>query len=154
VKYEWDFGDGNRAATTSNEVAQNYYVVGDSILIKLDAFSARNCITTFAARIKVAQQDSTRNTDHSFTGNLKDWNLFPTPFRDELKLSVILDRNQSFRLDFFTPDGSWVQGWIFQVKKGENLFTLDKIDRLASNVLYFATSTYNNTKHFDKVFKY
>lgn len=154
VKYEWDFGDGNRATTTNNEVAQNYYVVGDSIRIKLEAFSSRNCITTFTARIKVSPQDSLRSIDHSFTGNLKDWNLFPTPFHDNLKLSVVLERNQPVRLDFFIADGSWVQGWIFQGTKGENLFTLDKIDRLMPNVLYFATSIYNNVKHFDKVFKY
>lgn len=154
VQYRWDFGDGTKAVTDTNTVTQHYFVVGDSIPVKLIAVSERNCMTAFAASIAVTPQTKPVIADHSFTGNLKDWNLFPTPFHNDLKLSVILDRVQPVRLDFFTADGSWVRSWQFPGKKGENLFTLDKLETLKSNVLYFATSIYNNQKHFDKVFKY
>ena len=152
--YDWDFGDGNKAITNTNTVSENYYPDHDTATIRLITYSDRKCMTAFTSLVTVTPQAKTVIPDHSFTGNLKDWNLFPTPFHNELKLSVILDRIQQVRLDFFTPDGSYVSSWQFSGKKGENLFTLDQLQTLAPNTLYFVSSIYNNQKHFDKVYKY
>jgi hypothetical protein len=76
------------------------------------------------------------------------------PFRDELKLSVVLRKNETVRLDLFTAEGSWVRAYEFAGKKGENLFHLQKLDGLAAGVVYFVTGIYNGEKHYDKIYKY
>jgi hypothetical protein len=92
--------------------------------------------------------------NRSFNGNLKDWNVFPIPFHNELKVSAILQRNETVRIDLFTADGSWVESWHFGGRKGENLFKLDKLETLRPNVVYIITGFYNGVKHADRVFKY
>lgn len=152
-QYQWNLGDSHPAVTTSNKMEQNYYTRSDSVVAKVIAISERNCKTEFTACIKIGKPDSLVFVDHSWTGNLKDWNVFPVPFHNELKLSVILKRNENVRVDLFTGDGSWVRSWQFGGKKGENLFTLDKIDNLSAGVMYFISAFYNNEKHSDKIYK-
>ncbi|MCK9404559.1 MAG: hypothetical protein M0Q26_14300 [Chitinophagaceae bacterium] len=154
VKYKWDLGDGNTANTITNKILQNYYVAGDSIRVQVWAISQRNCITKFTATIKVNPQAAIIVPDLSRTGNLKNWNVFPTPFRSQLKVSLVLKKNESVKIDLFTADGMWIRTWSFPGKKGENLFHLDKLEGLAANVTYLVTGIYNGEKHFDKVYKY
>lgn len=152
--YQWDLGDSHKAVTFSNKINQAFYTRADSVLVKVMAVSERNCATEFTASLKIGAMDSVKIPDHSWTGNLKDWNLFPMPFHNELKLSVILKRNETVRIDLFTALGQWVRSWQFSGKKGENLFQLDKLEGLASYVTYFITGFYNGEKHSDKIFKY
>ena len=152
-QYQWNLGDSHPAVTTSNTMEQNYYTRADSVVVRVMAVSERNCKTEFTACIKIGKPDSLVFADHSWAGNLKDWNVFPVPFHNELKLSVILKRNENVRVDLFTVDGSWVRSWQFGGKKGENLFTLDKIDVLPVGVMYFITAVYNGEKHSDKIYK-
>jgi hypothetical protein len=154
ASYEWDLGDSRKAVTFSNKMVENYFTRADSVTVKVRAVSERNCPTDFVAMLKVGRPDSAVLTDHSWTGNLKDWNVFPVPFHNELKLSVILRRAENFRVDLFTGDGSWIRSWQFKGIKGENLFALDRVAELPAGVLYFITATYNGEKHFDKIYKY
>lgn len=154
VQYEWDVGGKIDALTAASSVDQNFFIRSDSVRVKVRAISERNCISEFTACVKIGKPDTLLFADKSFAGNLKDWNLFPVPFHDELKLSVILKRNETVRVDLFTADGSWIRYWERKGFKGENLFTLDNISSLASGVLYFVTAVYNGEKHFDKIYKY
>ena len=122
--------------------------------IQVKAISERNCITNFNSSVKVDQRIKDSIPDYSFTGNLKDWNVFPIPFHNELKVSVILKRNETVRMDLFTMDGRWARSWQFAGKKGENLFQLNNLENLPANVFYLITAVYNNEKHFEKLFKY
>ena len=154
LKYQWDIGNGNTINTSSNTISQNYYIVSDSLPIRVKAISERNCITPFNGFIKVdpAVIDSIAN--HSFIGNLKDWNVFPIPFHQELKVSVILKRNETVRMDLFTMDGRWVRSWQYVGRRGENLFSLNNLENLTANVFYLITGIYNSEKHFEKLYKY
>ncbi|MES2331158.1 MAG: hypothetical protein V4539_16255 [Bacteroidota bacterium] len=152
--YSWDFGDGNKAVTTTPDISQRYYKVGDSIPVGVDAISARNCITHFSTWIKVLPEDVLPKRDAFLTGNLKDWNVFPVPFHDHLKVSVILERKQDVEIQLFTGEGKLVRSWVKHGDKGENLFALEGVETLNTRVMYFITAIYNGQKHFDKVFKY
>jgi hypothetical protein len=154
VNYQWDFGNGFKSSSSSGLMFQNYYTRADSVRVSVTGVSLRNCKTEFSAWVKIKHTDSVVVADHSFAGNLKDWNLFPVPFHNELKLSVILIKNETVKLDLFTADGSWVRSWQFSGKRGENLFHLDKVSDLPTGVVYFVTGYYNNEKHFDKILKY
>lgn len=154
VQYQWDLGDSLRAVTFSNSLHQNYYVQSDSLPIKVRAVSAHNCITEFTSSLKVGARDTMVIPDHSFTGNLKDWNVFPVPFHNECKLSVILQRNQAVRVDLFTVEGKWVRSWQYKGIKGENLFLLDRITDLPTGIMYLITGVYNGEKHYDKIYRY
>ncbi|MES2331316.1 MAG: hypothetical protein V4539_17060 [Bacteroidota bacterium] len=152
--YVWDFGDGNKAITSTPEISQRYYKVGDSIPVGVDAISARNCITHFSTWIKVLPEDALPKRDEFVTGNLKDWNVFPVPFHDHLKVSVILERKQDVAIQLFTGEGKLIRAWTKHGEKGENLFTLDGVETLNTRVMYFITAIYNGGKHFDKIYKY
>ncbi len=152
--YSWDLGDGRKAVTFSNKLEENFYTRGDSLVVKVKAMSERNCATEFTASLTIGAMDTVVIPDHSRVGNVKDWNLFPLPFHSELKLSVILKRNETVRVDLFSALGQWVESWEFNGKKGENLFYLDKLEKLLPNVTYFITGFYNGEKHFDKIYKY
>ena len=152
--YEWDFGDSRKAVTFSNRMQQNYFTRNDSVVVRVRAVSERNCITEFESVVRVGKPDTSVLTDHSWAGNLKDWNVFPVPFRDLLKLSVILKRSEMVKVDLFTADGSWVRSWSFKGAKGENLFVLDQLSGLSAGVMYFITGVYNGEKHIDKIYKY
>ena len=154
VKYRWDMGDGNKFNTTNNKVFENYLVSGDTLLMQVWAYSQRNCITKFSTFIKVAQQRKDSIPNLSITGYIKDWNWFPSPFRLKLRVSVILSQAEQVNIQMFTADGAFVRSWSLSGQKGENVFTLDKLEGLASNVTYLVTATYNGIKHFDKIFKY
>ncbi len=154
AQYQWDLGDGRKAVTFSNKLTENFYTHVDSVVVKLVAVSERNCASSFSACVKVGAMDTVTIPDHSFMGNLKDWNLFPMPFHDQLKLSVILKRAETVRVDLYTTLGQWVRSWEFKGTKGENLFLLNGAENLTSNVIYFITGTYNGQKHFDKIYKY
>jgi hypothetical protein len=154
AQYQWDLGDSLRAVTFSNTLRQNFYTNADSLVLKVKAISDRNCITAFSTVLRVGVMDTVVVPDRSFAGNLKDWNVFPVPFHNELKISVILQRNENIRLDLFTFSGAWVRGWQFSGKKGENLFSLNGIADLSAAVMYILTGVYNNEKHSAKIYKY
>lgn len=154
VQYHWNLGNGEVLITSVDTLVANYYRAGDSIPVTLDAVSERNCISHFTASVKVSPQTTLPKSDDSFQGNLKDWNIFPVPFHDHLKVSLQLLRAQQVRIDLFTVEGSWVKTWQFSGVQGENLFTLDHLDALPSNIVYVMTGYYDGKKHFDKLFKY
>jgi hypothetical protein len=154
LEYRWVLGNGEKLNTSVDTLLANYYASGDSILVSLDAVSERNCLTHFSSYLKVAAQTAIAKTDHSFKGNLKDWNVFPVPFHDHLKLSLQLLKPQTVRIDLFTVEGAWVRSWNFSGVKGENLFSLDHLETLAPNLVYLITGLYDGKKHFDKLFKY
>ncbi|HVZ25869.1 MAG TPA: hypothetical protein VG842_07445, partial [Sediminibacterium sp.] len=153
-EYHWDLGNGKQFVSTDKTVAEHFYVVADSIAIQLKAVSAYNCQTDFMAFLKVLPPSPVVLKDASISGNLKDWNLFPIPFHDHLKLSVILERSEQIRLDMFTAEGKWVRSWIKKGNRGENLFPLEGVDQLPSQVVYYVTANYNGKKHFDTIIKY
>ncbi len=154
MQYQWDIGNGNTINSSSNAISQNYYLVSDSLPIRVKAISERNCITTFNGFIKVDPAIIDSIPNHSFIGNLKDWNVFPIPFHQELKVSVILKRNETVRMDLFTMDGRWVRSWQYVGRRGENLFSLNNLENLTANVFYLITGIYNSEKHFEKLYKY
>lgn len=154
VSYRWDLGNGRKFTSTSNRIIENYYTSGDSIPVKVWATSARNCTTLFTTSIKVGALQKDTLPDHSWTGGVKDWNVFPIPFRDQLSITAVLKRNETVRVDLFAADGKWVRSWSLAGRKGENLFKLSDLDNLTQNVVYFITAVYNGEKHFDKIYKY
>jgi hypothetical protein len=154
ASYEWDLGDNRKVVTLSNTMTQNYFVQDDSVHVKVRAISERNCIAEFTASLKVEAPGENVIIDRSWIGNLKDWNLFPNPFHDNLKASVILKRNETIRFDLFTADGAWVKGWVKTGRKGENLFQLEGVETLAANVVYIITAIYNGERHADKIYRY
>ncbi len=153
ASYEWDLGDGKLITTAADRMLHHFYSTSDSIEIKLWAISERNCITPFTGTLKVGARLVDSITDHSYTGNLKDWNVFPIPFHNELKVSVILKQNETVRIDLFMVDGRWIKSWMLAGKKGENLFLLNGIEGLPNKVIYLITGIFNGEKHFDKIYK-
>ncbi len=151
--FHWDFGDGTKAITKDSVVQQHYYKAADSLLVQVDAISQRNCITHFSGWLRVLPEPTPPQREAFVRGNLKDWNVFPIPFQDHLKVSVVLKRKQAVRLDLFSSDGRRVMSWIKTGVEGENLFRLEGLASLPSGVVYLITAVYNNEKHFDKVFK-
>jgi hypothetical protein len=154
VSFIWDLGNGRKMVSASNTMLQNYFMRTDSVRVKATAVSERNCKTDLVTVLKIGKPDTLVLTDHSFTGNLKDWNLFPLPFHNDLQLSVILQHNETIRLDLFTAEGSWIRSWQFSGRKGENLFHVNKTDDLPAGVLYYVACFYNGQKHFDKIYRY
>lgn len=152
--YHWDFGNGRQINTASNTVNESYFISSDSIPVKVWATSQRNCTTLFTTFVSVGPMHEKKLVDHSFTGKVKDWNLFPLPFHDVLKLTVILARAENVKLDLFTTDGKWIRSWTYKGIKGENLFTISNTSDLIPGVLYFITGYYNNQQHTDKIYKY
>ncbi len=153
ASYQWDLGDSKLITTTADTMLQNYYTTSDSIAIRLWAISERNCITPFTGTIRVGARVVDTIPDRSYAGNLKDWNVFPIPFHNELKVSAILKRNETVRMDLFTVDGRWIKSWTLAGKKGENLFLLNGIEGLPKNIIYLITGIFNGEKHFDKIYK-
>lgn len=152
TSYKWDLGNGNVFENKSNRVTEVYYMSGDSIPIQLWAISERNCKTAFTSYVSVSAMDKKVLPDNSFTGTVKDWNVFPIPFQHELKVTAILQRNENVRLDLFTADGKWIKTWTLAGKKGDNVFTLNTSD-LKANIMYFIVGFYNGEKHTDKIYK-
>lgn len=152
--FHWDFGDGNQAVTTDSIVRQRYYKTGDSVLVQVDAVSARNCVTHFSTWLTVLPEAAAPKRPLFVTGSVKDWNVFPIPFHDYLKVSVVLKRKQEVRIDLYSADGKRIKSWMKSGAPGENLFNLEGADQLTAGVLYFMTAVYNGEKHFDKLYKY
>jgi len=153
VIYQWNTGNDSVFTSPNNTVLQNYYTASDSIPVSVVAISERNCKTSFSGYLKVSPASTITIANNSFTGNLKDWNVFPTPFHDHLKVSVVLVRAQPLAIDLFTADGKWVRQWTFPGAKGENLFDLD-VSGLTPNITYLIASVYNNAKHSSTIYKY
>lgn len=153
VMFQWNLGNGRSVQTQQATIQEYYYQSSDSIPIQLTAVSARNCITHFHSWVKVGDMKNNTLPDQSFAGRLKDWNVFPNPFDQQLKVSVILDRSQSVRLDLFTSDGRWIKYWIKSGRPGENLFVLEGAPELPRRQTYFITGFYNGIKHTDKIYK-
>lgn len=153
VNYQWDLGNGTKFDSKSNRITETYYLNGDSIPIKLAAISERNCITRFTTYVSVGAMDKKSITDNSFTGIVKDWNVFPIPFHQEIKITAVLERSEAIRFDLFTADGKWIKSWTASGQKGDNLFTVD-LSMLKDKVMYFITGYYNGQRHSDKIYKY
>lgn len=153
TNYKWDLGNGSKFDTKSNRITETYYKTGDSIPVKLLAVSERNCITKFTAYVSVGAMDKKVIADNSFTGTVKDWNVFPIPFHSEIKITAVLQRAETVRFDLFTVDGKWIKSWTAAGQKGDNLFTAD-LSSLTGKVMYFITAFYNGQKHYDKIYKY
>ncbi len=153
VGFTWDLGDKKTITTTVGMIEQHFYQSGDSLPIKVWATSARNCVRLFSGYISVAPITTERLADHSFTGTVRDWNVFPIPFRDQLKVTMVLSRNESIRLDLFSTDGKWLRKWAFKGIKGENLLVLDGLNNLLSGSIYYLRGFYNNEQHSEKIIK-
>lgn len=151
--FHWDLGDGTKLVTKDSVVTQYYYKAADSLLVQVDAVSPRNCITHFSRWLRVLPEPVAPKREPFDRGNLKDWNVYPIPFQDHLKVSVILNRKQEVRIELFSGDGKRVKSWNKVGVEGENLFRLDGVEHLTRGVMYFITAIYNNEKHFDKVYK-
>ncbi|HCL06760.1 MAG TPA: hypothetical protein DHW64_12735, partial [Chitinophagaceae bacterium] len=117
------------------------------------AVSERSCKTIFYSWVKVGAMKNNSVADQSFAGRLKDWNVFPNPFDQQLKLSVILERHEQVRIDLFTVDGRWIKSWTKTGRQGENLFVLEGSNELPGRQTYFITGFYNGIKHTDKIYK-
>lgn len=153
VLFQWNLGNGRNVQTNQPIIQEYYYQSGDSIPIQLTAISERNCMTVFHSSVKVGVMKNNTLPDQSFTGRLKDWNVFPNPFHQQLKVSVILQHHQSVRIDLFASDGRLLQRWIKEGRQGENLFVLEGVSTLPSRQTYFITGFYNGQNHTDKIYK-
>lgn len=153
-EFRWDFGDGNSAVTTNPNVSQHYYQASDSMHVQLDAVSARNCITHFEKWLTVRPQATPPPSLPFVQGNVKDWNVFPIPFHDHLKVSVVLERAQEVVIQLYTAEGKLVRRWSKPGIRGEQVITLEGVDNLPAQVMYFIVAVYNNQRHFDKAYKY
>lgn len=151
--YRWDLGNGRKVETSNRQIQEYYYVAGDSIPIELIAISERNCKSRFQTTVKVGNRPSSVLPNQSFIGRLKDWNVFPNPFHQQLKVSVVMERAGKIRLDLWSASGQWIKAWDRTVKQGENLLFLDGIDQLPSQRTYLISSIYNGILHSDKIFK-
>ena len=153
VRYEWQLNSDAPFMTTGKELRHRFYETGDSIRVQLNAISLRNCISSFTAYLKVGLPVEVKLRDNSFSGTVKDWNVFPIPFNSQVKITAVLKRNESVKIDLFLADGRWLRSWAFNGKKGDNLFTLDNVSDLLPGVIYYITGFYNGMKHYDKIFK-
>ena len=103
--------------------------------------------------MKVAAMKHTVLADRSFAGSLKDWNVFPNPFDQQLKVSVILQRSETVVIDLFDMHGRLIKSWRKNGRAGENLFNLEGSETLPGRQTYFITGFYNGIKHTDKIYK-
>ncbi len=153
VSYTWNLGNGRAISTRSDTISANFYQSGDSIPILLEVITERGCKASFHTYVKVAAMKPTVLADRSFAGGLKDWNVFPNPFDQQLKVSVILQRAEEVRIDLFDVQGRWIKGWRKNGRAGENLFNLEGSETLPGRQTYFITGFYNGIKHTDKIYK-
>lgn len=153
VLFSWHLGNGRTITTKSDTISAHYYISGDSIPIQVDAVTARGCRASFYSSVKVAAMKTTVIPDRSFAGRLKDWNVFPNPFGQQLKVSVVLERSEEVRIDLFDVCGRWIKSWRKNGRAGENLFELEGTAALKSGETYFITGFYNGQKHSDKIYK-
>lgn len=153
VLFSWHLGNGRTITTKSDTISAHYYISGDSIPIQLDALTERGCKASFFAAIKVAAMKTTVIPDRSFAGRLKDWNVFPNPFGQQLKVSVVLERAEQVRIDLFDVYGRWIKSWRKNGRVGEQLFELEGSETLPGRQTYFITGFYNGVKHTDKIYK-
>jgi hypothetical protein len=103
--------------------------------------------------VKVGPMARDTLPDDSFTGTVRDWNVFPIPFSHQVTITAILNRNENVRIDLFTAEGRWIRNRQFKGLKGENLFVVDGLENLLSGAFYFITGLYNGEKHSEKLFK-
>lgn len=149
----WDLGNGRKVTTSARQIQEYYYLSGDSVPIHLKAISERNCISQFHASVKVNNRISNVLPNQSFIGRLKDWNVFPNPFGQQLKVSVVMKRAGQIKIDLWSASGQWMKSWNRTVQQGENLLVLDGVERLPSQRTYIISSIYNGILHSDKIFK-
>ncbi|MFJ1288554.1 hypothetical protein, partial [Acinetobacter baumannii] len=81
------------------------------MLVQVDAVSARNCVTHFSTWLRVLPEPAVPKQPLFVAGSVKDWNVFPIPFHDYLKVSVVLKRKQEVRIDLFSADGRKIRSW-------------------------------------------
>lgn len=112
VSFQWSLGNGRNVVTQQRIIEEYYYTSGDSIPVSLEATTIRGCKAMFYSHIKVGAMKTAVLPDQSFTGKLKDWNVFPNPFDQHLKLSVILNKHEQVRIDLFATDGRWLKSWL------------------------------------------
>lgn len=153
VAYTWHLGNGRTITTRSDTISAHYFISGDSIPIQLEAITERGCKASFQTYVKVAAMKTTVLTDRSYTGKLKDWNVFPNPFDQQLKVSVILQRAGEVRIDLYDVQGRWIKSWRKNGRAGEQLFELEGSETLPGRQTYFITGFYNGIKHTDKIYK-
>lgn len=153
VHFDWNLGNGRTVSTTKNQIQEYYYTSGDSILISLEATTERGCKAKFTAHLKVGAMKTAALADQSFAGKLKDWNVFPNPFNQQLKVSVVLQRAENVRLDLFDVHGRWIKSWTKTGRTGENLFELEGTGTLSNKQTYLITGFYNGVQHSDKIYK-
>jgi len=134
-------------------MVHRFYQEGDGIPIRVRAISARNCSTDFTARLKVAARVPAVIPNHSFSGQLRDWNVYPIPFSHYLHVSAVLKRNETVRFDLFASDGRWLQQWTFKGQKGDNEFQIKGLGHLLSGAIYYLTAYYNQQKHSELIVK-
>ncbi len=151
--YRWDLGNGRKVETIHRQIQEYYYLAGDSIPIALIAISERNCISRFQTTVKVGNRPSSVLPNQSFIGRLKDWNVFPNPFGQQLKVSVVMKRAGQIKIDLWSASGQWMKTWHRSVQQGENLLLLDGVEGLPSQRTYLISSIYNGILHSDKIFK-
>ncbi|WP_176112967.1 beta strand repeat-containing protein [Sediminibacterium ginsengisoli] len=153
VRYDWNLSNDDPFTTNGKELRHRFYETGDSIPVHVKAISARNCISSFATYVKVGAAVTIKLPDNSFAGGVKDWNVFPIPFNSQVKITAVLKRNETVKIDLFLGDGRWLRSWSFTGKRGDNLFTLDNVSDLLPGVIYHITGFYNGKKYYDKLYK-
>lgn len=153
ARYIWEIGDGRAYTTSGHTMVHRFYQEGDGIPIRVRAISARNCSTDFTARLKVAARVPAVIPNHSFSGQLRDWNVYPIPFSHYLHVSAVLKRNETVRFDLFASDGRWLQQWTFKGQKGDNEFQIKGLGHLLSGAIYYLTAYYNQQKHSELIVK-
>ncbi|HEX7691251.1 MAG TPA: hypothetical protein VF408_02620, partial [Sediminibacterium sp.] len=153
AKYRWVVSDGQAFETGGNRIEHRFYQSGDSIPVSLWATSERNCTSLFTSFVKVGPMTRDTLPDNSFTGTVRDWNVFPIPFSDRIQVTAVLKRAETVLLDLFTAEGRWVRSWQYRGQKGENLFVVEGLQNLLSGAFYFITGFYNGEKHAENLFK-
>jgi len=153
VRFDWNLGNGRTVVGQERIIQEYYYTTGDSIPVSLEATTERGCKALFTTHLKVGAMKTAVIADQSFAGRLKDWNVFPNPFHQQLKVSVVLQRAENVRIDLFDVHGRWIKSWTKTGRAGENLFELEGTDSLSNKQTYLITGFYNGVQHSDKIYK-
>lgn len=152
VRYIWDINGSGNIGTQNSKLIHFFYTKNDSIQIGLTAINERNCKAVFIKKVAMAKKDIPFVSQPS-VGNIKDWNVFPSPFRSMLNMSVILQKGEMVKVDLFSENGQWLKSWTLNGIAGENLFELKDIEKLPSKTSFYIVAWYNGKKHMDKIIK-
>lgn len=157
TSFLWDFGDGGTAVKQN---PSHYYYSSGNFNVKLLVTSSQGCVTEFLKQsyIKVSSEKENpliiqQSQGSGFDSSSVGFNIFPSPFKNYIKITCLLSKDQLVNVDLFNLQGHWLNHVVFEGKKGENNFSLNQLGMLGSGVYYLMKINCSELNQTQKILK-